>query len=210
MSNGDGKRFGFRPVRYHNGAPWTGAAQRCWIDADYAVALYIGDAVMLQTESDYLDPLARHKSIMVAADGDSDPICGIIVAFGADPGGGLDSVYAPATYEGYAWVVTDPEVIFQVRDDGSAVPAKTWVGGNANLVKTHSGNTATGISGMELQGSSIAANDSYQLYIENLADIEDNTLEAYAIWEVRINCHQLARNSTSDGTDVGLLGVVST
>ena len=87
----------------------------------------------------------------------------------------------------------DPDVIFQIRDDGEAALAASHVGLNANLISTHSGSTTTGLSGFELDTNSDppAADASNQLLILGLADVEDNSIGVHAVWEVLIYMHSL-------------------
>ena len=200
--------FGLRPVRHLNGMSWNGQTERCYIHASYAQALYVGDPVMLQTETDYQDTTGKHLSIMLAPGTDDTPILGVITSF--EPlASDTTKNYNPASTQRYANVCIDPSVIYHVRDDGSAVPTKLLCGQNANLV-AGTASTATGLSGYKLDLTTPAANDSFTVLILKVAGIEDNTLAIYAIWEVLINQHQLERLSTSDGTPVGMLGVTAT
>jgi len=207
MANVDAP-FGLRPVRHLNGMSWNGQTERCFIHASYAAALYVGDAVALQTETDYQDTTGMHLSIVKATAADTYPILGVITSFEPLPGS-LDKPYNPASTQRYANVCIDPGVIYQIQDNGAATPTKLLCGQNGSIVMTHSGSTATGISGMELDLGTTdtpAANSSFQLLILRLARLPNNTLAINAIWEVLINLHQL--KSTGDGD--GMLGVTAT
>lgn len=208
MANTDAA-FGLRPVGHLFGMDWNASVKKCFVHASYATALFIGDPVALQTEADHLDTTGKHLSVKIAGAGDSEPVLGVIVA--AEPNrSDLTKQYIPASTGGYVYVCTDPNVIYQIQDDGDGTPAKTWIGANADLA-SGSGSSTTGIGAWELDASTTPdANDSRSLFILGLSDIEGNELDDYAIWDVLINCHQLARSSTGDGTDVGILGVVAT
>ena len=92
-----------------------------------------------------------------------------------------------------------PDLIFQIRDDGDATPSKVFPGQNA-ILASGSGNTITGLSGYYLDGSTTpTTTQAHSLHIVGLADIEDNELGDYAIWDVIINT---SRNAT--GTYLGI------
>ena len=76
------------------------------------------------------------------------------------------------------------------------------------LFFTHAGNTASGLSGCELDQSTIAEDAALPPFIIGVAETENNefncTSDTNIIWEVIINMHQL--RATGDAT--GALGVV--
>jgi len=196
--------FGLRPVRHLNGAPWNGQTERCYIAATYAAALFVGDAVALTAATADQDTTGKHLSVKKATAGDGYPILGVITSF--EPLASNTKLnYNPASTERYANVCIDPTVIYHVQDDASAVPTKLLCGENANLVFTHAGSTATGISGMELDLTTPANNPSFQLLILKVANLPSNTLAVNAIWEVLICHHQL----TAVNGEGGMLGVVA-
>ena len=193
--------FGLRPVRYYNGAPWNGLTQRMYIHVEYDTALYIGDPVRGQEELDEKDTSAHYPSIEKAAYTTGGAIVGVIVGFEADPDN-LNRIYMPAYTEGWAYVCTDPQVIYHIRDDGSTdPPTKVWVSENAALVDA-GGSTVTGLSGFALDGTTPAETVTFPLSILQMANIPNNELDAYAIWEVMINTPWLAAGK--------ILGVTAT
>jgi len=200
---------GLVPVGHLYGAPINGGVRRCYVHASYGTALYVGDPVDLQTETDYQDPLGKHLSVMIATQGDGNFICGVIVGVEARPAN-LTQQYLPASTGGYVYVNIDPNVIYKVQDNAGATPDKTWPGSNMCLA-SGTGSTVTGKSVWEIAGAtSPAENDSYQVMVLGLDDREDNELATHADWLVLINTHRFARTSTSDGTAVGFYGVVAT
>ena len=201
--------FGLRPVGHLYGAPLNAGVRRMFIHGSYATALFIGDPVELATETDYQDTTGKHLSIEIAAAGDNEYISGVIVGFEADKTN-LNRQYSPASTEGWAMVNIDPNVIYQIQDNGGGTPDKTWPGSNMVLA-SGSGSTVTGLSGWELAGATApAANDSYQVMVLGVSDVENNDLGDNAVWDVIINTHRFARSSTADGTKVGMLGVIAT
>ena len=179
--------FGLRPVRYISGAPYNGATVKCYISSAYAVALFVGDPVLLTPTSAEKDPTAKCPTINKAANG---VVRGVIVSF--EPlASDLTKVYNPASTARYANVCMDSDVVYQVRDDGLGAPAATWPGKNAEM--THgSGSTTSGLSGTILDTTTPTTTVTFPLHIIALADIEDNELDDYAVWEVLLNTPELA------------------
>ncbi len=199
--------FGLRPVGHIGGANWNGITERCYTHASEATAMYVGDVVALQTELDYMDPLAKHPSICRATAADGNVCFGVITGF--EPNADTQLNYRAASTQRYAFVCTDPTVVYDVRDSGLGTPSKVWAGQNAILLDSTGGSTVTGLSGMELDAASDApeANASNMLRILYLAPYEDNVLADFAIWRVLLNMHQY---TAASGATEGMLGVTAT
>lgn len=208
MANVDSP-FGLKPVRHKSGAPYNGAANPYWIDADYGTALFIGDpvikvaggsndaAVKVPGQGDFA--IGTLPSIEKAAAGDANRITGVIVGFSPLPND-LTKQYNPASTERVALVCDDPDMVFEIQADG-AIPAAN-MGFNADLVYTHSGSTATGLSGAELDSSTDEADASSQLLILRAVNRVDNdTTLTHCKVEVMINQH------TQNAGTVGTLGI---
>jgi proteasome assembly chaperone (PAC2) family protein len=164
-----------------------------------AVALYVGDAVIRGTTA---DADGTCPTVTVAVMGDAAQIFGVITSFEPDV---TDStkVYRSASTNRYCNVCVDPDVIFEIQDDGAAVIGIAGVGLNANLIQTHAGSTVSGVSQMELKADTVAANASFQLLILNAAPLPNNDATiARAVWQVLISQHQLRTFVTT----FGLLG----
>jgi len=209
MSNPDAP-FGLKPVRYLNGQTWAGGTQRCKISASDGTALYIGDPVKL-------DPTNANRATaeklphVIRSDGvDGDYIWGVITSFEPDPDN-LTRTYRAASTARYCNVVmSDPMLVFQIRDDGTAALTKADIGANAIGTFTESGSTVTGLSGYELDsgvGTAPTENSSNPLFIVGIAEHPDNewdgSTDSRMIWEVTINMPQVGA-ATGDGD--GALG----
>jgi hypothetical protein len=133
-------------------------------------------------------------------------VFGVITAFEPDPEN-LTLKYRKDDTARYCHVCVDPDVIYWVRDNADSAMTKADIGGNADGIFTHGGNTTTGISKMELDSDTQAETAALPLLILAVADVEDNefdgSTDTHIIWEVLINMHQL--RATGDGT--GALGV---
>ena len=190
MANAQGA-FGLRPVRKIDGSPYTGATQKCYISASYATALFVGDGVLFDTALADKDATGRYPTIIQATGGTGSLVRGVIVSFDPDPDD-LSKIYNPASNERYANVCFDQNVIYQIRDDGAGTPSAVYPGQNATIT-VGSGSTTTGLSGMVLDTSTPTTTQAHPLHIIGKADIEDNELGDYAIWEVLLNT---AENAT--------------
>ncbi len=180
--------FGLRPVRHLDGSPWNGQTLRCFISASYATALFIGDPVIFgSTTLANKDTTAKCPTIVTNA-GTNGLLCeGVIVAFEPNPNN-LTLQYRPASTERYAFVVPAvPNLVFQIRDDGSGTPAKVFTHQNAEMAAGSGGSTITGLSSFALDASTPTTTQGFPLHILTLADIADNELDDYAIWEVLLN-----------------------
>lgn len=189
MANPTGA-FGLRPVRHIDGSPWNGATKRVYISDHYATALFIGDPVVwvsgaiLSTEK---DASAKFWTMNTHAGTDGLVINGVIVSFEPDPNN-LSLKYRPASTERWANIcVATPDIIYQVRDDGSGTPAPVFVCQNAELVAGSGGSTVTGLSSFVLDATTPAAAQTYPLLIMGLSNFEGNELDDYAVWDVLLN-----------------------
>lgn len=201
--------FGLKPLRYKSGLPYNGAAVPMYIDAGYAATLLIGDAVVKVAAGANVSPITvpgagsfnigTLPQVEKAVAGDANRITGVIVAFAATPTD-LENQYNPPSTERVVFVANDPNLVFEIQADGP-VPAAS-IGLNANLIYTNFGSIASGLSGVELDTSLIAANASNQLLILQAVNREDvDTTLPFAKLEVMINQH-----TENQGT-VGTLGV---
>lgn len=199
MANTD-KPHGLTPIEHLNGNPWNGATRRCRVDAT-AGDLFIGDAV-IWNGSGY----QGYPEVIGATVGDGNRIFGVIASFEPNPANGLETTYIASADSGWAQVVVDPDVVFSIQANG--VVGSDDIGQNANLVADHSGNTITGLSGLEMNATT-GADGSYQLLIIGGVDQVDNDLTlTHADWKVIINIHSLrATDATATRTAEGAPGV---
>jgi hypothetical protein len=177
--------FGLRPVRHIDGSPWNGQTQRCYISALYAVALYIGDPVLFTPTLNEKDTTAKYPTVNVSAGTAGTIIRGVITSF-EEKASDLTLQYNPASTARWANVCVGHDVVYQVRDDGSGTPSKVFPGQNA-ICANAGGDAITGLSGYQLDATTPTTTQNYTLHIIGLADIEDNELDDYAIWEVVLN-----------------------
>lgn len=203
MANVD-KPFGLRPYRQGRAAPFSGMVRPYYVPSSYGTALFVGDAVTKTGTSNTAEvvyPAAGSWGIGELAEvnktaaGDGNAITGVIVGFAVNPDN-LNRIYKPASTEAIVYVMDDPSAEFEIQADGSI--AATDIGLNAVLIDTHSGDTATGMSGTELDTTSDApaADASNQLTILGIIPrVGNDQASANVQVRVRINNHTEAHAS---------------
>lgn len=188
--------FGLRPVRRMDGNSYAGMVRPYYVPATYNTSLFVGDPVIIVGDSNDNEilgfPPGSLSEVNLATAGDGNAITGVIVGFDNVTRDSLN--YGLASTERIVQVVDYNGVVFQIRDDGTGTPSVDWVGWNA-VLKSGTGNAATGLSGWTMDGGGTDGPDadaSNQLYIYALAPIIDNEVGDYAIWEVLINQNSYA------------------
>jgi len=193
MANVDAP-FGLRPLRYLNGAPWTGAATKYYVSSAGS-NLFIGDPVDIQGTT---DATGKFPTVDKSTLADGNYTLGPIVAIGPQEED-LTKTYLASGGSDYVWVADDPNLIFEIQCDSVAAIGIADFGLNAIMVETHAGSTITGLSGIELDESSLAADASQMLMCLRLVDRPDNELALHANVEVLISMHRLGFSGAGDG-----------
>lgn len=182
--------FGLRPVRHRNGAPYNGAATRYYVPASDGTALYIGDPVIIAGSAD-ADGVATVTRATAAG---GAYMLGPVVSVESETRDSL--TYRAASTARYVWVADDPDLVFEIQEDGvGGALAATNVGQNIDLV-SGTGSTITGLSGFQADSSTAATTNTLQLRILGFSQKIDNEVgNANAKMLVSINLHSL-RNLT--------------
>ena len=157
--------FGLRPYANIWGAPYSGAARVYYVPASNATALYLGDPLVTITNSSDGNGI---QTVGIAAAGGGTNVLG---SFGGiAPNAGLTVIpllqstpaYLPALTAAYVYVTDDPFLLYQIQENGSMVSGAS--GRNADLV-AGTGSTITGLSGWQLNSSTLATTSTLQLRI---------------------------------------------
>ena len=189
--------FGARAVRHRSGAPYSGACRLYYVPASLA-AMYVGDFVALAgsaNTTDYygnapgtLPTLALATSGTAVTSGSANVLVGSVVGFFSEQA--TSPVYNPANTARGVWVADNPDLIFEIQDDGVATLAATDVSGNYAInVATQSPSVATGRSGHTMGTTNDTTNLGAQLKMISLSKRSKNAFGQYAVWEVQINNH---------------------
>jgi hypothetical protein len=131
------KPSGLTPVKYLNGADWTGQANLYFISQASTNAFNVGDLVSPIAGVDQWSGL---QSIDLTIAASSTITCGVVIAMGASPSattslrGGpyidptnLTLINVPATKvkNYFALVVDDPKVVFEIQETGAGTTPAT-------------------------------------------------------------------------------------
>jgi hypothetical protein len=172
---------GLKPVRYASGAPYNGACNKYFIPSTDGTAAFVGDPVIVAGSGD-ADGV---PTCTVATAGTSNAITGVIV--GVLNTSSLTKRYRAASTGQYVFVADDPNLLFEIMDDGSASIAAADIGLNANLTAGSGGSTVTGLSSWQLNTTSKATTNTLQVRIERFVERADNSIGTNAKVLVRIN-----------------------
>lgn len=193
--------FGLRPVRRRDGSEWTGKARPYLIPSTDNTDMFVGDPVDLagDTNSTVVTVVGGEfvpgalPTVAAATLADGNYTIGPIVGF--MPTTQASDIYGVASTTRVALVADDPDLIFEIQDDGATALGIASAGLNA-IMQSGSGSTFTGKSAyvLDTNGTAPSADASNMLFIERVANRPNNdgTL-ASTIWEVTISMHRYAR-----------------
>ena len=197
MANKDAA-FGLKPVRHLNGNPWNGMV-RMYL-AEGSNAIYVGDPVIHGGDAGDAGTTVNGidcegmPTVDVGASS-SAKFLGVMV--GRLPNQADQSIlYKVASVNSIVLVVDDPSVVFEVQEDGAIAAAA--VGLNGDLTNWSAGSATTGLSGVELDSSTVTTTATLSVRVLGLAKRPDNALGTNAVWEVVFNEHEF---------NFGVLGV---
>lgn len=186
--------FGLRPVGTVNGQPYSGAVRAYSVPAGDGTAIYIGDAVKLDTTSQIIDGQV-YKDVIIAASGDK--LVGAVV--GVLPSTRDSLTYRAASTQRIVLVADDPNQLFEIAQgaSGTALNAND-IGLNADL-SVVAGSAVTGYSASVINNATEATTNTLDLKIVGMPNRADNdpgssvsSGAASSHFLVRINRHQYA------------------
>lgn len=186
---------GLQPYAYAWGAPWGGAVRTYYVPVGNGTALYLGDPVAIVTNSSDGNGVPTAE-IATAAGGAL--VLGAFMGVSNNAGQAVipvlqnQPVYLPAATAAYIYVSDDPFLLYKIQEDsvgGSMVSGAS--GRNADLI-AGAGSTGTGLSGWQLDSSTLATTNTLQLrIIQALQEIDNTVASANAKWLVKLNTSQM-------------------
>lgn len=197
MANVDSP-FGLALHQDNSGTP----LELCFIPATDETAVFVGDAVKTAGSAGNIVGGPIVKTVAQAAA--TNAIYGVVVGVQAHTvatGADLSKRHRPADTAMYVLVKpANHQDIYRIQaDDVSATIAAADIGLNADIV-VGSGDTITGMSGMELDSDSKNTTAGLQLKIVGVVDHADNTLGvANQDLLVRINQSELGNDAGTSG-----------
>jgi len=186
--------FGLRPSRYMNGTPYTGGGRAYYVPSTNGNNLFVGDPVKITGTANAAEfqgfAIGQANTVAIATAGASNDVTGVIVA--VQPVTRESTVYRAASAESIVFVEDDPNVIFEIQDDGSAAAlGAAGVGLNAVLAAGSGGSTVSGRSSWQLDLGGVtppATTNTFQLTILGAArKLSNDATLVNAIWEVLLN-----------------------
>jgi len=192
---------GFVPSRYQNGNPYNGASNVYCIPSTDGSIMSVGDAVKTAAGGD-----ANGIPNIQKATG-TDTVRGVIIGFlppgmnnpslvGVNLDLTLQNIPATKTKAYYALVVDDPEVLFEVMDDGLSALTQTSCNKNASFTVANPTSPAQN-SASVLSTASIGTVNTLNLKLMGLVQKPNNTYGVNALWLVKWNLHEF--NSPTTG-----------
>jgi hypothetical protein len=174
--------FGARLVGHLYGSPYNARVRSYIVPSSDTDAMYLGDFVSMTGDGATNELGQTFPTVEQTAAG--AVITGVIVGFVADSGN-LNQIYRSASTERTVFVCDDPNAIFEIQTDGTAVAGD--FGSNADIV-LGTPSTEYGTSGTQLDQSTVTASTA-QLRILGLSQRVDNELGQYAKFLCMVNEH---------------------
>jgi len=200
MANSN-KPFGLAPVRTI-GATTTGQTTRYYIYSTDSDAYYIGDAVISAAQGDAAGTPGIAKATGALT------LRGVVV--GVEPANQLQasiagatlnlertSIPATKTQAYYVYVDDNPATVFSIQGDATATN-QVATNSNKNFSLTiAAGATTVSDSGTVLSSSTIGTTNTLNMKAMGLLQVPGNAYGAYAIWQCKINLHELCAAGTT-------------
>jgi len=195
--------FGLKPVRYMGGAPYSGAIESFHVPAGYGPNMFLGDPVILTGTGNTTTFLGFPPGMLadvaltaippvgLAALTYSQYLIGSIV--GILPVTRETAIYRPALTEAVIECTIDPNIIYEIQDNGGAAAGGIgFIGANCNLY-AGAGSAFTGQSGYMLDfglttSPGLSLNQQMTVYRGASRGTNDPT-SPFAVWEALINWH---------------------
>lgn len=175
---------GFKPAKTGLGAPWNGQLTKYYVTAGDTTAIFVGDLVSLNGQSDANGIRAVTKTAVGGA------AVGAVVQVEYDMANLNTPQYRPASTAMYVYVADDPNTVYEAQISGAS-PTATMVGQNANHIDS-GGSTITGVSGEQVDSTTVGTTATLTLKILDYVQSPENEVGQYAKVRVKINNHQLA------------------
>lgn len=198
MANVD-RPSGLTPVGTIGAANWNGKVNMYVVESANDTAIFVGDLVKLNGtagengETSFGLDVEGIAEIVQSAAGNRS--VGVVVGFLPNQDN-LMQKHCPSETRRVALVSDDPNTIYEIQEvSGGTALTSAAVGLNADVV-VGSGNTTTGLSGMELDNSTEAGTAGLNLQILGLSKRPDNVIGEHAKWLVKINDHEFSVGQT--------------
>lgn len=177
-----------------DGSPYNGAYNMYFVPASYATALFLGQPLIATGASDANGVPVVQTATAAGGNFTIGPMVGIVD--GGDPVVAVTRdmpLHHLASTAQYILVADDPDLIFEIQEDGDTTPIATATAGTKNVdFIAGAGSAVTGLSGWQLDSTTINTTATLQCRLIRGVQRAGNTMgQAYAKWLVRLNLHSL-------------------
>lgn len=178
---------GLQPYAQQSGSLYTGAVRTYAVPAGNATSLFIGDPVMLISNSSDGNGI---QNVQIATAGGGSQVLGAFMGISNNAGQTTipllqsQTPYLNSGQAAYVYVSDDPFLLYWIQENGAMVSGAN--GRNADLV-AGSGSTITSFSGWQLNSASLNTTSTLQLRIIEFLQESDNAIGTNGKWLVKIN-----------------------
>ena len=187
--------FGLKPTRFLSGAPYNGAGNVYYIPANDTNEYSPGDYVKAAAVSDAFGTMGCIKAL--GTDTGRGVITAVFVSYpysATVQGINLDltvqNIPATKLKAYYVFVADDPNILYEIVDDGLSTLTATAVNKNCSLTVTNP-STPQQMSATVLATGTVATTSSLNFRIMGLIQRDDNTFGQYAHWLVKMNASDM-------------------
>lgn len=176
---------GFSPVETIEGNPYNGKVRAFIVPASDGTALFIGDLVNLSGGAAVVTVDSQFKGftlpLIAQSAATTTTAIGVVVGFEAANVTNPALLHRLASTQRVVYVCDDPNMIMEVQEDGvGGGIALADMTKNVNIV-VGSGDTTTGLSGMQIDSSTVATTDTLPIkIIRPVARIDNDAAGALA------------------------------
>jgi hypothetical protein len=195
---------GFSPVETLQGNPYNGKVRAFVTSTGDSTAIFIGDLVNLTTGcavvtvdsqfKGYTLPLVNQSAASTVT------AVGVVVGFEAANVNNPTLLYRVGSTQRVVYVCDDPFMIHEAQEDGDTTPiALNDMTGNINII-VGAGNTTTGLSGMQLDSSTVLDTSTLPLkLIRPVARIDNDASGALAFTKYHVMLNNCAMKAGTAG-----------
>lgn len=193
---------GFVPSRYLDGSPWNGAVNMYVVLSTEGNQINPGDTVKSAANAD-ANGIPAVTKITNGTDTARGVVISCLVANPNNPslvGTNLDltvqNIPASKSKNYYVLVADDPNILFEIQDDGITTANLVATSANKNASYTVTNPTSPQQnSASVILSSSIAVTQALPLKLFGLVQKPNNAFGANATWLVKLNQHELQGNT---------------
>lgn len=192
---------GFVPSRYRNANPYTGSSNLYCIPSTDGSQFGLGDVVKSAAGGDangipYVQKAAGTDTVRGVVVGVLPPGYNNPSLVGVNLDLTVQNIPATKTKDYYVLIADDPDILFEVADDGVSALTSTACNKNASFTVTNP--TSPGQNSASVLGTAtVATTQGLNLKLIGLVQKPGNVYGKNALWTVMFNQHELGGPNTA-------------